>query len=312
MPHTDPRLSPESRVPALITTLVVILAALVSGVRPGYTQGVRVPVGDGPAAGSIGVLNRWRTLDGNEDLYRSTIDLGSGPKLDHVTLRYREAEPGTGIRLLDSADIDLSSWGGEPSSTFLARWSRGHDYDASIRYRRLAYFNRIPSVANPSIGFSGAAQQWLDIDRGLFDAELTILPRRRVGGFVGISRDSAKGPGRTTYVVDANEYSVNSATDTFNNTFRGGIRIRSDRWTAHLEAGVSRFDDSQALAFEGGTTGNRTALFLGQRLRLTDLDQRYRVRGTDRFARARIEARPWSPLTLFGQFSFSQPTTDAD
>jgi hypothetical protein len=276
-------------------------------VEPAGGQGVRLPTGETPVAGSIEVINRWKTSGGNQDLYRSLVDLGAGPKLENFELRYRETADGSRSPFLDTADIRLTSWGGEPTSTLSAEWSLGNDYEASIKYRRFAYFNRIPSVSNPTPGFTGATQQWLDIDRGLFDAELTIQPRSRIVPFFAVSRDSGKGPGRTTFVEDANEYSVLSATDTYTNTFRGGLRLRFERWTATIEGGTSAFDDSGSVQFSGDTTGNRAALFFGRRLRLTDLDQSYKIRGSNRFASVRLEARPWSKLAVFGQFAFSQP-----
>lgn len=252
--------------------------------------------------------NRWKRSGGNEDLYRSIVDLGEGPKLANLQARYR----GPDHPLVDEADIRLWSWGGEPASTLQAEWSRGEDYEAVINYRRFAYFNRIPSVANPSPEFAGATQQWLDIDRGLLDAEITARPTARIVPFFAFSRDSGKGPGKTTFVQDANEFSVSSATDTYTNTFMGGIRLRFGRWTGSIEGGTSAFGDSQALSFSGDSAGNRQALFFGRRLRLEDLEQSYRIRGSNRFARVRVEARTWDTLILFGQFAFSQPAVTLD
>jgi hypothetical protein len=308
MPYEDPRLARESRVAAVggeavIAGLAVCFFLSACG-GVASAQGVRPPVEADPVSGSVEVSARWRDLAGSEDLYRSMIDLGEGLKLNDLAVQYR-GTPNATHPLLDSADIRLSSWVGEPASVLRAEWGLRDDYEAVVHYRRMAYFNRLSPVA-PSGGPTG---QWLDIDRGLFDAELTIKPRARVVPFFSVSRDSAKGPGKTTYVVDANEFSVLSATDTYANTFSGGFRLRFDRWTGSVDGGTTAFDDSQATQFSGDSTGNRTALFLGRRLRLTDLEQTYRIRGSDRFVRIRLEARPWQSFTFFGQFAFSQPQT---
>ena len=293
-------------------TTAAVLCLTMIGTQPGTAQDVRLPNADRPLTGTVEFQNRWRSMAGSEDLYRSTIDLGEGPKLADFTLRYRKRSGTGGSGVLDFADIRSSSWGGEPASTVSAVWGVRDAYEATINYRRFAYFNTVPSYANPTSDLIGASQRSLDIRRGLFDAEVRIGPGRDVVPFFAFSRDDGKGPGRTTFVQDGNEFAVASETDTRDHTIRGGVYLRFDRWTGIVEAGGSRFRDDESVRFEGDNPGNRSALFFGRRLNLEDLDQQYRVRGRDRFARARFEARPLEPLTVFGQFSFSQPSVDVD
>ena len=309
MSHKDSWLPCESGLLALAGSVVFLLLSATPSAR---AQQIPLPTVERELTGSVEVANRWRSMAGNEDLYRSMVDLGEGPKLDGFDLNYLRRPDGTGPRLVDFLNLRMSSWGGEPASALRAEWGRTDSYEVSLSYRRIAYFNTIPSFANPSSALSGATQQWLDVDRGLFDAELILRPGTRVVPFFNFSRDSGLGPGRTTFVQDGNEYAVSSNTDTYNHTFRSGVYLRFDKWNGIIEAGGSSFRDMQRVSFSGDSTGNRSALLLGQRLRLTDLNQSYEARGTDRFARIRLEGRLRDDLTVFGQFAFSQPSINVD
>ena len=72
--------------------------ALWAGTVPAWSQ-VRIPGSEDGFLGTIEVVNRWRTLNGHEDLYRSTVDLGEGPKLNAFRLQYREVSGCTELSL---------------------------------------------------------------------------------------------------------------------------------------------------------------------------------------------------------------------
>ena len=275
-------------------------------------QQVPLPTPEPELTGSVEASHRWRSMAGSDLLYRSTVDLGRGPKLDRFDFSYVRDPERSYQGLVDFATVRMHSWGGEPASALRAEWGKNGSYDAELSYRSVAYFNTIPSFANPSPGFSGASQQWMDINRGLLDGQVTLRPGTRVVPFLSFSRDSGRGPGKTTFVQDANEFAVSSETDNRTHTFRGGVYLRFDQWNGIIEAGGSSFRDDQRLSFSGDSPGNRSALLFGRRLRLTDLNQSYRAEGTDRFVRVRLEGRLRDEVTVFGQFAFSQPTIDLD
>lgn len=276
---------------------------------PALAQEVIPPSAEKAFTGFIDFGNRWQRFRGNQDLYRSTVNLGEGPKLVGFNAGYSGTSGQGWGRFFDHARVRASSWGGEPTNTLHVEFGRTDNYEITVNYRRFDYFNSVPSFANPSPGRMGQTQNSLDISRRLIDVGVVFRPGAGVSPFVSFEHGSGFGPGRTTFVQDGNEYAVSTRLDNATNTFRGGASLRFERWSGTIEAGGGFYYDDQTVSFSGTNLGNRSALFLGQRLQLESLEQSYRVDGDDRFARGLIEARPWSKLTLHGQFSFSQPST---
>jgi len=258
--------------------------------------------------GSFELGNRWRWLAGNEDVYRSTINLGRGPKLQSFSATFtpKTGEPS----VFDRASIDMTGWGGEPAGSLRFLMGSQNRYQLSLNYRHFDYFNSLPSFANPTAARAGSTQSSMDVSRRLADGRLTFRPHSGISPYVAFEFDSTNGPGRTNFVQDSNEYSVATNIDNATTTAKGGVAFRFERWSGGFEAGTSGFHDAQNINVAGPNLGNRTTLFLGQRLQLDSLQQNYDVSGSDRFTRVFLQARPWRNLTLTGQYSYSRPTSE--
>lgn len=296
MSYESTRLTYKSCAAALTLGLLLCANARAQEVKP--------PTSEKPFGGTIEIGNRWRWFAGNEEMYRSTLNLGEGPKVFNFSTAYQAGEKHASIR--------ATSWGGEPGSALHFSFGRDGRFDVFGNYRRLDYFNAVPSFANPTAARAGATQSALDITRRLADFRIAFHPEHHIEPFVGVEFDSGRGPGRTTFVENANEYVVRTDLDNSATTVRAGIEARYDRWNGAIEIGGSRFHDNQGASASGPNSGNRATLYLGQRLELDGLKQEYKVRGTDRFARAVLESRPHSKISLNGRFSFSEPKTRAD
>jgi len=263
------------------------------------------------AGGTVEFLNRWRWLGGNQDVYRSTINLSEGPRLNAFTATFRKTNEDQ-RRLFDSLTVSTTGLGGEPYSSSHLNARLADSYDLQVNYKRFAYFNSLPSFANPFIGNFGASQSTFNIARRLAEVKFVFHPNAGISPYAAYDYDSGRGPARTDFVQDANEYAIGTNVDNATRTYRAGVALKFDRWSGGVEAGGSTFHDNQSVDFTGATTGNRVTLFLGQRLELDRLQQQYTVSGRDRFARAYGEYRPWSKLTLDGQFFYSRPTVTAN
>lgn len=309
MPHRNPRFARRPGFPALTRGFAGVLAAIAAW--PGAAEGqVRSPIPRDSVTGTAHALYRWKHADGSEPLYRSIVDLGEGPKLEDLHIRFSDLGPGLS-RMTDSADLRMTSWGGEPSSGLVLDVGKDGVYDSTVRYRRFQYFNQIRTFANPAANFAGPSQQWADVERGLFDLEVDVRKRSDIRPFIRWSRDVGEGTEHQNFVETANEYTVATRSKFRTSTVAGGARLRFSGWTATLEAGGSVFSDDGTAAFSGQSSGNRTAPVFGNSLRLRNLDRNVSVEGRDRFARAQLEIRPLPGLTAYGRFAFSQPSIEA-
>ena len=108
-----------------------------------------VPTSESWLAGSIDLGYRGRTnVAGSLDTYRSVVNLGSGPKL--LGAEFTLTDPKR--RIFDEVRVRAYSWGDDPYATFHLSAKKAKLYDFSSDYRDIAYFNYLPSYADPLLG----------------------------------------------------------------------------------------------------------------------------------------------------------------
>jgi hypothetical protein len=258
-------------------------------------------------SGTVDAGVRWSSdLQGSRDAYRSVVNLGEGPKLFGVDLTLRQSSR----RFFDKITVRADSWGGEPYTTLRVDGEKEGVYRFSTNYRNVAYVNALPSFADPTLNRGVILnQQSFNIRRRLVDSELLLFPTKRIIPFFGYSRDWGSGNGVTDFVSDVNEYPVGTTFSDKTDTYRGGVRFEYSRVHVTLEQGGSTFGDNQQLLSSGTNLGNLTALFLGERLSLTGLNQRYNVEGDNVYTKALFTANPFPWIDLYGQALYSRPRT---
>jgi hypothetical protein len=259
-------------------------------------------------SGTVDAGVRWTgDVHGNQAAYRSVVNLGQGIKLFGLDLTMRDPSR----RLFDKLTVRADSWGGEPYSTMRLDVERERTYRLSVNYRDLTYFNALPSFADPTLSRGVILdQQSFDTRRRMFDSELVLFPTKRIVPFFGYSRDWGSGAGVTDFTSDLNEYPVPTTFRDRTSTYRGGVRFEYDRFHLTLEEGGSVFGDNQQVFSSGTNLGNLTSLFLGQRLSLTGLDQRYDITGDNVYSKILFTANPYPWIDLYGQALYSRPRTE--
>ena len=130
---------------------------------------------------NLDIRNRWvQDVGGNNDVYRSIVNLGEGPRLFGGDIRFRDSA-GTWI---DELEANANAWGGDPYNTARVRLGLRDVYDLTFNYRNVAYFNNLPSFANPLLGEGLLlSQRALDITRRQIEADLVIRPNATVSPF---------------------------------------------------------------------------------------------------------------------------------
>jgi hypothetical protein len=258
-------------------------------------------------SGTVDAGVRWSSdLQGSPAAYRSVVNLGEGPKLFGLDLTLRNSSR----RFFDKITVRADSWGGEPYTTLRVDGEKEGVYRFSTNYRNIAYVNALPSFADPTLSRGVILdQQSFNIRRRLVDSELLLFPTKRIVPFFGYSRDWGSGNGVTDFPSDSNEYPVGTTFSDKTDTYRGGVRFEYSRVHVTLEQGGSTFGDNQQLLSSGTNLGNLTTLFLGERLSLTSLDQRYNVEGDNVYTKALFTANPFPWIDLYGQALYSRPRT---
>ncbi|HTW63994.1 MAG TPA: hypothetical protein VME17_05225 [Bryobacteraceae bacterium] len=259
--------------------------------------------------GWIDLGYQWRTgVAGSFDTYRSIIDLGSGPKLFGTDLTLTDPKH----RWFDTIQVRATTWGDEPSESLHVEAKKANIYDFNADYRDFAYFNFLPSYADPLLGQGIVLdEQSFDTRRKIAALTLDIRPGHWWTPYFGWDHDSSGGTGASVFVSDGNNYPVPDTMRDSTDLYRAGIRFEKRRLQITLEEGGTVYKSDQSLYQAPGSTnyGNFSAPILGQTLDLTSLLAAYGATGSSAYSKALLTASPTSWLDIYGQFLFSQPDT---
>jgi hypothetical protein len=248
-------------------------------------------------------------VNGSLETYRSVINLGAGPKLFGAEFTLI----GPKKKFFDTMHVRASGWGGDPYGTLHLDASKSKLYRFDADYRDMAYFNNLPSYADPLLTRGIILdQQSFDTRRHLGSYSLELLPGNWFIPYVAYDRDASSGQGVLGFVANSNEYAVpTSLTDT-TNLYRGGVRFEFRRFHATIEEGGTTFNSAQSLYQAAGAAnpGAFTAPIFGQTLDLASLAANYGITGSSTYTKALFSsnALPW--MDVYGQFLFSQPSSN--
>jgi hypothetical protein len=261
--------------------------------------------------GSLDVGYRWRTdIGGSFDTYRSIVNLGSGPKL--LGADFTVIDPKH--RVFDRIDVRAYSWGGDPYGTFHLHAVKKKLYDFNADYRDMAYFNFLPSFADPLLARGIILdQQSFDTRRRFASLQLELLPGNWFVPYFGFDRDTGSGTGVATFFTDANQFPVPNRLSDKTNLYRGGIRFEWRRLHGLVEQGGTTFKDDESLYQASGVNfGDVNTPVLGQTLFLNSVLAAYGIRATSIYSKAIVAYNPLPWLNLYGQFLYSRPDSSVN
>ncbi len=287
---------------AILVTLLLPMVAQAQDTSP-------YPVTEDNVTGTLDLGYRWVSdTGGDRNTYRSLVNLNEGFRVLGLDFYVRDPDR----KLFDKLTFFANNWG-DPYNTARVDAERTGTYRFTVDYRNIAYFNFLPSFANPGIAAGSLVnQRSFDIKRRLWNSELELLPGKRVVPYVAVSRDSGWGSGITPFVENGNEYPVGNELRDETNNYRGGVRLELRRWHVTLEQGGSAFKDDQRVSTNDLNFGNRTTPLLGQTLALEDLNQAYGIRGRSIYSKGLLTAAPAKWIDLYGQFLFSRPRSEVN
>jgi len=185
-------------------------------------------------AGSVDLGYRWVGQAGNLPTYRSIVDLGSGPKLTGLDFTITDPKH----RLFDRIDARANSWGGDPYNTAHIDISKRGIYELRADYRKIAYFNALPSFAN-TVAPRGSDEQSFDMRRRSGYIDLQLFPGKHILPYLIFERNSGYGHGVDTWVQDSNDtFAVPMLLRDSTNNYRGGVRFEFNHFHVTLEQAI--------------------------------------------------------------------------
>ncbi|MEI9970773.1 MAG: hypothetical protein WDO73_01275 [Ignavibacteriota bacterium] len=273
---------------------------------PAATNPAPTPPGEQWFTGSLDLGYRW--LIGNTGSfpeYRSLVNLSQGLVLNGLDFTIVDPKK----RLFDRIDANADGWGGEPYEAAHLNARKQGVYDFLFDLRDMAFFDAVPSYANP-FAPGGFNEQSFDTRRRTMSVGIDLRPGKRIVPYFVYDRNSGDGHGIDEWVQDSNnEFPVPILLRDSTNDYRGGVRFEFNRWHVTLEQGGTTYKDDDITDYTGTNTGDRTSSVFGQTLLLTSLHQAYGITGKSLYSKALVTAHPFSWLDVYGQFLYSDPKT---
>ena len=263
--------------------------------------------------GTIDLGARWVSpVGGDMDTYRSIVNLASGLRLVNLDLKYDPSGPEK--KLADSVLLQLHDIG-DPYNSARLDMKKNRIYEFRGSYFNIAYYNNLPSYANPTLATTGAFlnQQAYDTQVRNFSNELVLFPGYWLQPYIAYERNTQFGTGISDLVESTqNNYPLLNQVRWGQNTFRGGVRVALHKFHATFEEGATSFKDDEGLYSNGPGIGDRTSPYLGQTLSLNDAWEAYYIRGDGKFTKGFGSYSPASWADLYGQIYYSNPHTSSN
>lgn len=131
---------------------------------------------------------RWRSVGGDSDMYRSTVNYGDGIRLLSSSLSVQSRD-GHG-HFFDQILLTTQGLGNDPYQFASLRIEKNRIYRYSLTWRSNDYFNPAPTI---SFG-----EHYEDTTRHLQDHDFTLFPQGNFKLFLGYSRNVESGPALST------------------------------------------------------------------------------------------------------------------
>ena len=290
-PSTPPATTPPATAPA-------------TSPAPAIADQSATAASDFPISGSVEVGYRIvPAVGGNQNVYDSTVNLGQGLRLINLDFTISPVKS-----LFDHFEVQASSWG-DPYDSARVEVDKNGLYRFTADYRNTAYFDFLPSFANPAASTGSLlTESSFDTHIRTSDVELDLLPGHWISPYLGWSRDSWYGSGTTDFTDFPNNYPVANSESDSTNTFRGGVQLQLPRTHVVLEGGGTTFKDDQGASDNVTENGDLTFPYFGEQLNLSSLSELYRVRGDSIYTKASIASNPWEWLSISGNFMYADPS----
>lgn len=194
---------------------------------------------------------RWRSLDGNENKYRSDLNYKQGFRFFDSNI-FLEKENG---RWFDSLLIMNSGWGADPSGYFRLNMEKVGFFKANLSTRRINYFNNLSNY----VSVNGASQHTQNWKHDLTDMDFTLFPqseklRLTFGGSFG----ETTGDGLWTSRGYRDDFPVPNNTKFTAKDFRIGAEGKLWGFNWGLNHGFRVFNDGSNYLLAGPNPGNNT------------------------------------------------------
>lgn len=270
--------------------------------------------GDYTITSSIEIGYRGIRVDGDQNKFRSDLNLKAGPRLFDTSF-LAKAKDGKG-GLFDTLLVTSSGWGADPYGNMRIDIENPKWYRFEGSYRRFKYYRFLNNIANPNWLFTpnpvppnpATGLHGYDTNTHMGDFDLTILPKNEKIRFtIGFSPERYSGPAFTDYHNGGNEFWLLSHLRSQANDFRFGAdgKLGPIDWT--FVQGFRRFKDDSFIDQGIGINRNTTSSVA----QLTSFLRQEPTRGSVDYTRLSAHTFVAKKLDITARFIHSSATSNS-
>ncbi len=194
---------------------------------------------------------RWRSLDGNENKYRSDLNYKEGFRFFDSNI-FMQKENG---RWFDQLLIMNSGWGADPTGYFRMNMEKVGFFKLNATTRRINYFNNLSNY----VAVNGVGQHTQNWKHDLSDIDFTLFPQNeKLRLNLGGSFSETTGDGTWTARGFRDDFGVPNKTRFTSKDFRIGLEGKLAGFNWGLNHGFRVFNDGSNYLLGGPTTGFNT------------------------------------------------------
>ncbi|MFT3744826.1 MAG: hypothetical protein QM785_11115 [Pyrinomonadaceae bacterium] len=246
---------------------------------------------------------RWRSLDGNENKYRSDLNYKQGFRTFDSNL-FMETDKGQG-KWFDSLLVSNSGWGSDPSGYTRVNIERTGFYKFRSSVRKVSYFNNLSTftaVADPN-------QHTQNTKNTISDFDLTVLPQNELIRInFGVSLGNYTGPGTWNMRWNSDEFKLDADTDQRTTDTRVGAEGKLAGFNWGITQGFRQYKDrSEFLSNslnQGHNATNTTAV--------SSFSRRFPTDGHGYYTQANINRTFAKKLDFTGRALYSSTNSATD
>lgn len=265
---------------------------------------------------SVEIGIRGLHVNGDHEKYRS--DLNYRPGLRVFDSSFTIEDQSTGERYFDTATVQTSGWGADPSGSFRLNMSKLGTYKFDSSVRRVSYTNNLKNFAPTwSQPVSRSSQHQSNTDHNFGDFDIILRPENKKFRMnFGYSYNFTEGPGThtirfpafsgTTTGTRGDEFQVGTALKNQSNDFRVGANGRLLGFNMGLQYGHRMFRDRTNFFLESFSPGNDLGATTAS---ITSFQRLYGTKGTTDYANFHIQRTFAKKLDFTGRFIYSESTS---
>ncbi len=134
---------------------------------------------------------RWRSVGGDESMYRSTVNYGDGLRLLSSSLFVKSTD-GHG-RFFDEITLTTQGLGNDPYQSAMLRVEKNRLYRYDMMWRSIDYFNPALTISN--------GEHFMDTTRQMQDHDFTLFPQKQLQVFHGVFAECGDRPGADDHSI---------------------------------------------------------------------------------------------------------------